>query len=264
MSRSYEEVTQRDIGETAKEIPTEGREESSGSTSNDASSSTIRSIVQNIMESQTESITRIANEAVKALMKSNENKIADDIEERMRKKGKMAEPTFKHEGNKDQWKHQMEMWENMEDMEKAIERNEIEKAKTLLEQGKKLIQKRIKLIKIADREDWGTVKEYVSDDLASDTDDEKTLAKAIKQSAAKKEKKKKERSKSQSFRGKTNTLHRTFRNRYFSPQYSSQNPYTSQIPKTNYYKPQGGCWTCGKLGHAQWQCVSNQKQGYNR
>ena len=49
----------------------------------------------------------------------------------------------------------------------------------------------MKLIKIADRENWGTVKEYMSDNLASDTDDEKALAKAIKTAAAKREKRKK-------------------------------------------------------------------------
>ena len=35
----------------------------------------------------------------------------------------------------------------------------IKKALDLIDEGKKLVQKRMKLIKIADREDWGTVKE---------------------------------------------------------------------------------------------------------
>ena len=180
-----------------------------------------------------------------------------DIIKLIRKKEKMAQPTFKHEGNKDQWKHHMELWENMEDTERAMERNDSVKSKTLLEQGKKLIKKRIKLIKIADREDWGTVKEYVSDDLASDTDDEKTLAKAIKQSAARKEKRKKERSKLLPYRGKSSTMGRSLRARYFSPQFPTQ---YSNI-KTNIGKPQGACWTCGKFGHVQWQCFANQKPG---
>ncbi|KAK3737378.1 hypothetical protein QZH41_011513, partial [Actinostola sp. cb2023] len=46
-------------------------------------------------------------------------------------------------------------------------------------EGKKLIKKRQKLIRIADKakDDWRVVEEYVSDELASDTEDEKRLKK---------------------------------------------------------------------------------------
>ena len=56
--------------------------------------------------------------------------------------------------------------ENLDGIEKSLERKDVDKVKEILAQGKILITKRIKLIKIADREDWGTVNEYVSDDLA--------------------------------------------------------------------------------------------------
>ena len=50
----------------------------------------------------------------------------------------------------------------------------------LVSEGKKLIKKRQKLIKIADRskDGWLIVQEYESDDLASDSEDEKKLRKA--------------------------------------------------------------------------------------
>lgn len=48
------------------------------------------------------------------------------------------------------------------------------KVKRSLEDGSELVVRRIKAIKLADKDElgWLTVTEYLSDDLASDTDDE--------------------------------------------------------------------------------------------
>ena len=56
----------------------------------------------------------------------------------------------------------------------------VEKAKEMIREGKKLIATRQKLIKIADRSEygWATVDEYIEDELASDSDDEKRLFRA--------------------------------------------------------------------------------------
>ena len=125
---------------------------------------------------------------------------------------------------------------------KALDRQDIAKAKDLLDQGKNLIKKRIKLLRIADREDWDTVKEYVSDDLASDTEDEKELAKAIKAAAAKKEKRKTQKPKV------GNRKLGTFRSRQFRTSVARRNPDP---------KPHGPCWTCGKIVHTQSQTKSD-------
>ena len=47
--------------------------------------------------------------------------------------------------------------------------------KTVLEEGTGILSKRMKAIKLADKSEfvWQTVKEYLSDELASDSDDEK-------------------------------------------------------------------------------------------
>ena len=49
------------------------------------------------------------------------------------------------------------------------------KCQEMLQDGKKLLLKQQKLIRSADREEdpWELIKCYVSDDLASDSDDEK-------------------------------------------------------------------------------------------
>ena len=64
----------------------------------------------------------------------------------------------------------------------ALARNNLETVKAELEEGKTLIEKRQKLNKIADRSNygWQTVNEYLSDDLASDSADEKRFSKAEK------------------------------------------------------------------------------------
>ena len=57
---------------------------------------------------------------------------------------------------------------------------DVEKAKALLKEGEHLVDKRQKLIEIADRSEHGrsTVEEYVEDELAEDSDDEKRLFRA--------------------------------------------------------------------------------------
>ena len=206
----------------------------------------VREIVATIIQNQADAVTRLATDAVQAVMGRNEERLADDLEERLRKKDKREKVEFKNEGNKDQYKHQKELLENMEGVEKAIRRNDATKASELIEEGKKLIEKRIKLIKIADREDWGTVKEYVSDDLASDTEDEKALTKAIKQATAKREKKKKQKPYSPMNR-RPSVRSRSYGN-------PRQAPYRRRYE----FKPQTECWSCA--GHMQWQCYTNQKR----
>ena len=209
----------------------------------------VRSVVATVMENQAETITRMTNEAMNAFMRNSEAKISEDIEQKLRKKEKISEPTFKGEGNKDQYKHQRLILENMEDIGSALNRNEVEKAKELLEEGKNLVQKRMKLIRIAEREDWGTVREYVSDDLADDTDDEKSIARAVKSSEAKKEKVRKQKARLLNIRKGTG------RTRDYKASYGR---------KSSDYKPQSNCWTCGRSGHTSRVCYRNTKRDYNR
>ena len=124
-----------------------------------------------------------------------------------------------------------------------MDRGDTSKAKTAIEAGKKLIKRRIKLIRLADREDWATVREYVSDDLASDSDDDKHIAKFIKLSAAKKEKLRK--AKSRKFDGKR----RGSRGR------GGRYPRFSGRPRSTIV-----CYSCGSPGHSKWQCYSSRKR----
>ena len=72
----------------------------------------------------------------------------------------------------------------------AIEKGHIDRCQERLKEGKALILKQQKLIRIADREEdgWEVVKCYLSDDLASDSEDERQLNKARREAASNKKK----------------------------------------------------------------------------
>ena len=65
----------------------------------------------------------------------------------------------------------------LESAKDALNANATSKAKTAIEEGIALVTKRMKVIKIADKSQysWATVHEYLSDELASDSEDEKRL-----------------------------------------------------------------------------------------
>ena len=105
-------------------------------------------------------------------------------------------PKFKRKGNEKQFKFNEEVAEKIQ--EAAMELQSVvvpaeaeavnvpmrvlEKAKKAITEGMSSIQDRQKLIRIANRSDfgWDVVQEYQADELAADCDDEKKLSKAEK------------------------------------------------------------------------------------
>lgn len=91
-------------------------------------------------------------------------------------------PVFRKKGHEKQYIHNEEVRMKLSDIRSALSEAPpaVEKAKSLLEEGEKLIVERQKHISIADRSDngWATVEEYVEDELADNSDDEKRLSRA--------------------------------------------------------------------------------------
>ncbi len=85
---------------------------------------------------------------------------------------------FKYKGNRKQFEFNAEIDEIITRIDNNAE--EAATVRELVTKAKAIIKKRQKLIKIADKskDGWLVVEEYESDDLASDTDDEKRLKKA--------------------------------------------------------------------------------------
>lgn len=92
-------------------------------------------------------------------------------------KAKKESYTCKSKGNQQQLDHELQVLDKIEDATHALAQNSYDRAKECLQEGMVLITKRIKAIKLADKSDYGwlTVQEYLSDELASDSEDEKRI-----------------------------------------------------------------------------------------
>ena len=86
--------------------------------------------------------------------------------------------------------------EKLEGGKDALSVNAISKAKTAIEERIALVSKRMKLIKIADKSQYSrmTVRDYLSEELGSDSDDEKGLSRSEKRAEKKVKEAKKKRS----------------------------------------------------------------------
>ena len=72
------------------------------------------------------------------------------------------------------------MLDKLDEASDALKQKSYEKVKVALESGTESVSKRVKAIKLADKSEfgWATVNEYLSDELASDSDDEKGIYRA--------------------------------------------------------------------------------------
>ena len=157
---------------------------------------------------------------------------------------------LKRDGNKRQYKHNQDVLDEVEGAERCLEEGKVDRAKEKLKNGKELLRKYLKKVKIADREElgWQVVKFYESDDLASDSEDEKTLNRARREAAAadkKRDAKRKERRRSPT------------RRRYFP---------TRNFPSRNYSagsskgKSSLICYGCNREGHTRRFCFASAEK----
>lgn len=201
-------------------------------------------------------------------MKKEMRQEREAADERLVKRIKLDPiPTFKKKGHEKQFRFNSSVEEKLDDISAALQETPpaIEKAKTALEEGKQLITNRQKLIKIADRSEfgWSTVEEYVEDELADNSDDEKRLlraeGRAKRKYKANEEKKKKQHDRKQ-FLKRDIRFPRTANSIRDGPNqsHSRNNP----IPLANngtISSPLGPCFQCGKTGHLRRYCPLNSK-----
>ena len=153
-------------------------------------------------------------------------------------------------GNQAQFDHQEKVLGLLQEA-KALISAEPESASSKLDSAIKEVEHRIKLIKIADKQDggWQTVNEYIFDEVADDSDDEKRIRKANNAALAKRKKREAEslakRLKAQSFRSSHTSFASTSRGR------SSFRPYTHR-PYASHRE--GPCFSCGLHGHVRRSC----------
>lgn len=86
----------------------------------------------------------------------------------------------KRKRNQQQLDHVIQVLVRFNEASDALKAKSHDKAEAALDAGTEVVSKRIKVIKMADKSDFGqsTVNEYLSDELTSNSDDEKRMYKA--------------------------------------------------------------------------------------
>ena len=200
-------------------------------------------------------------------MSSMKRELSEEREvsnERLVKRIKLDKaPVFKKKSNEKQFQFNEEVREKLSvaSVSLATAPPSVEKAKEALKEGEALISARQKVIRIADRSEfgWATVEEYEEDELADNSDDEKRLYRAelragrkVKAAAAKNRKKK-------------DGLKKEWRPRSVGP-LDSQSPSSSHVQQSSSstsiaatrtiptVQGLGPCFLCGKMGHYRRAC----------
>ena len=141
----------------------------------------------------TRSEQQVLLDAIKHLEENMEEKMAsmkrelakerEEADEKLVKRMRLEKPpSFKKKSHEVQYRFNEDIRSKLTTVSGALKETPpaIEKAATAVEEGEKMITERNKLIRIADRSEygWATVAEYEDDELAEDSDDEKKLFKA--------------------------------------------------------------------------------------
>ena len=92
------------------------------------------------------------------------------------KRLKNSEPVLKSKDNKAKFEHQQLVLDELTEAKDSLACAKYEEAKEAIK-GVSLLEKRIKVIKLADRSEFGrlTVKEYLLDELVSNSEDERRI-----------------------------------------------------------------------------------------
>ena len=109
-----------------------------------------------------------------------ETKLANDtkqLEKRIKLSKPEELPEFRYKGNKIQYEFNKKLVADLEEVKDLIVEGSMKKSHKKLSSMLNDVSKRNKLIRLADRSraGWATVAEYMSDDLASDSEDEKRM-----------------------------------------------------------------------------------------
>ncbi|XP_070563993.1 uncharacterized protein [Ptychodera flava] len=171
----------------------------------------------------------------------------DETQDRMVKRIKAAdENSFKKKGNAEQAKFNSKLAATLDKANTNLQKNKFQQVAADLKEGMEMLEHRQKLIKMADRSEfgWAVVQEYEADELASDSGDERKIRRA----------------EYHALRRRIN-YRRVRRNKNFGQSPDDGRQGDSKGEKTSSFVsgrrtpgPNDVCFSCGKQGHWRQQC----------
>nr|XP_054771917.1 uncharacterized protein LOC129279877 [Lytechinus pictus] len=165
---------------------------------------------------------------------------------------------FKFKGNKLQFEFNNSQLERVQTATNAIKKGDTASAILELQKVEDDILKRNKLIRIADKSEdgWKVVDEYLSEELASDSDDDKKIRAAQNRAASKRKKAKSNRSKATPYKSQRRPQE-TFPNpdATFRSYMQQGRPQFNQVHTLRSFDL---CFGCGKSGHWRRNCPNTK------
>ena len=137
-----------------------------------AISEAIKSTVDASVGRLTDSLTEVIEARLGSFAQRFSQENGATVEQAV-KKARCENYTCKRKGNQQQLDRELEVLDNFDAAKSVLNNKTYDKVKAALEEGTAIVSKRIKVIKLADKSEfgWQTVNEYLSDELASDSDD---------------------------------------------------------------------------------------------
>ena len=217
-----------------------------------------------ILEAQKDAILTAVDSKIQGLQ-SNLLKAQSDLASQIASEVQAESYVFKKKGNEQQFNFNRKVVRTSAAAVKSLESGNIGKAKEERSEGISLLSNRQKIIKLADKSEfgWATVQEYVCDDLADDEADATKIKKAEKRAATKfkslQEKKRKSNAKFSTPAPSPNNA-----SRFSGPSGFSFPPTASYFrPQSRYsgniFRGSDLCFRCGKRGHWASSCPLKDK-----
>ena len=181
-----------------------------------AISEAIKSTVAASIGSLTDNLTEVIESRLGSFAKRFSEENGATVEQAV-KKARRENYTCKRKGNQQQLDHELQVLDKFDEASGALASKSYDKVKAALKEGTVIVSKRVKAIKLADKSEfgWQTVNEYLSDELASDSDDEKRMFRA-------------ERRAEKKVKDKRRRQHRPFTRRSSQPTFSNVSSYSQR------------------------------------